>query len=70
MSQVSSSVTDLDNMTQQNAALVEQSASAAEGLRQRARDLLTVLQGFRLEQQEQAAQPRTEAGRRQPHPIG
>ncbi|HEY6353946.1 MAG TPA: methyl-accepting chemotaxis protein [Burkholderiaceae bacterium] len=55
MSQVSRSVTDLDNVTQQNAALVEESAAAAEGLRQQARDLLAVLQGFRLEQQGQAA---------------
>ena len=54
MNQINGSVSHLDNMTQQNAALVEESTAAAESLRQQAADLFAVLQGFRLE----AAQPR------------
>jgi methyl-accepting chemotaxis protein len=41
-------VTQLDQMTQQNAALVEQSAAAAESLRQQARSLAQVVGGFRI----------------------
>jgi methyl-accepting chemotaxis protein len=35
-------------MTQQNAALVEQSAAAAESLREQARRLAEVVGGFRI----------------------
>ena len=45
---VSRSVNQLENMTQQNAALVEQSSAAAESLRANAEALADVLQGFRL----------------------
>lgn len=47
--QVSQSVTQLDHMTQQNAALVEQSAAAADSLRQQAMDLSKSVQRFQLE---------------------
>jgi methyl-accepting chemotaxis protein len=47
--QVNQAVTNLDNMTQQNAALVEQSAAAAASLRQQADHLATVVNVFRLE---------------------
>ncbi|WP_081961192.1 methyl-accepting chemotaxis protein [Aquabacterium sp. NJ1] len=47
--QVSQSVTQLDHMTQQNAALVEQSAAAADSLRQQAIDLSKSVQRFQLE---------------------
>jgi len=47
--QVSQSVTQLDHMTQQNAALVEQSAAAADSLRQQAIDLSRSVQRFQLE---------------------
>jgi methyl-accepting chemotaxis protein len=47
--QVSQSVTQLDHMTQQNAALVEQSAAAADSLRQQAMDLSKTVQRFHIE---------------------
>jgi len=47
--QVNVSVSELDQMTQQNAALVEQSAAAAESLKEQARQLATVVQVFQLE---------------------
>ena len=46
--QVNSAVADLDGMTQQNAALVEQSAAAAESLRAQATRLADVLSRFEL----------------------
>jgi methyl-accepting chemotaxis protein len=46
--QVNASVTHLDQMTQQNAALVEQSAAAAESLREQAMRLAGTVQQFRL----------------------
>uniref|UniRef100_A0A7S3XW54 Methyl-accepting transducer domain-containing protein n=1 Tax=Heterosigma akashiwo TaxID=2829 RepID=A0A7S3XW54_HETAK len=49
------SVGGLERMTQQNAALVEQSSAAAESLRRQATALSDMLQGFRL------AQPSTQA---------
>ena len=48
ISQVNRAVTDLDQATQQNAALVEQSAAAAESLRQHATALTSVVARFRL----------------------
>jgi methyl-accepting chemotaxis protein len=45
---VSKSVNQLETMTQQNAALVEQSSAAAESLRANAQVLTEVLEGFRL----------------------
>ncbi len=47
--QINGAVTDLDRMTQQNAALVEQSAAAAESLSEQAQRLSKVVGGFRLE---------------------
>ena len=46
--QVNQAVTHLDQMTQQNAALVEQSAAAAESLREQARRLSGAVNVFRL----------------------
>jgi len=48
--QVSESVSDLDQTTQQNAALVEQSAAAAESLKDQAARLAEVVRVFRLQQ--------------------
>jgi methyl-accepting chemotaxis protein len=45
---VTGSVNQLEQMTQQNAALVEQSSAAAESLREQSRRLNDVLLGFRL----------------------
>ena len=47
--QITGSVTQLDQMTQQNAALVEQSAAAAESLKDQAATLAKVVARFRLE---------------------
>ncbi|AOW15939.1 chemotaxis protein [Hydrogenophaga crassostreae] len=46
--QVNDTVSELDQMTQQNAALVEQSAAAAESLREQAARLTQVVQIFRM----------------------
>jgi len=46
--QMSSSVAHLDHMTQQNAALVEQSAAAAESLKDQAAKLVKVVSVFKL----------------------
>lgn len=48
ISQVGEAVTWLDQMTQQNAALVEQSAAAADSLRHQAAKLAEVVSVFRL----------------------
>ena len=45
--QVNEAVVKLDQMTQQNAALVEESAAAAESLRDQAHSLSQVVEGFR-----------------------
>jgi methyl-accepting chemotaxis protein len=45
---VNRAVTQLDGMTQQNAALVEESAAAAESLSDQASQLAVVIQSFRL----------------------
>jgi methyl-accepting chemotaxis protein len=48
LGQVSEAVINLDQMTQQNAALVEQSSAAAEGLRAQAQQLSQLVGTFRL----------------------
>jgi methyl-accepting chemotaxis protein len=48
--QVNNSVTELDRMTQQNAALVEQSAAAAASLKDQALRLAESVHAFRLEE--------------------
>ena len=52
--QVNSSVVQLDQMTQQNAALVEQSAAAAESLKDQASRLAEVMSIFRLDSSTQS----------------
>jgi methyl-accepting chemotaxis protein len=55
LQQVSVSVNQLDQMTQRNAALVHESASAAESLRSQAERLQKVVGAFKLLQQTQEA---------------
>lgn len=55
ISQVSVAVTDLDQMTQQNAALVEESTTAAEQLKDQADYLAELVGGFTLEPDRQDA---------------
>jgi methyl-accepting chemotaxis protein len=47
--QVNTAVNQLDQMTQQNAALVEESAAAAESLKEQAQRLMKVVATFRLD---------------------
>jgi methyl-accepting chemotaxis protein len=47
--QIGDAVTQLDTVTQQNAALVEESAAAAESLSQQAARLVQAVSVFRLE---------------------
>ncbi|MCR5882319.1 methyl-accepting chemotaxis protein [Rhizobacter sp. J219] len=51
LSQVNSSVGDLDRMTQQNAALVEQSAAAVESLKEQALNLAQAICVFKLDEE-------------------
>ena len=48
VNQVGDAVTQMDQVTQQNAALVEESAAAAESLKQQARQLVEAVAVFRL----------------------
>src|SRR5450830_1082572 len=48
LSQVNEAVVRLDQITQQNAALVEESAAAAQGLRSQAQQLADLVETFRL----------------------
>jgi len=48
LSQVGEAVSQLDQMTQQNAALVEESSAAAQGLRMQAQQLAELVEAFRL----------------------
>jgi len=48
ISQVGDAVSQLDQVTQQNAALVEESAAAAESLKQQASRLVDVVSAFKL----------------------
>ena len=61
--QVTTSVSKLDQMTQQNAALVEQSAAAAESLKDQAGRLAQVVGAFRLPGGKPAAAPTHGAGK-------
>ena len=48
VAQVSNAVTQMDRVTQQNAALVEESAAAADSLKQQAHDLVQAVAVFKL----------------------
>jgi methyl-accepting chemotaxis protein len=48
VAQISQAVSTMDRSTQQNAALVEQSAAAAESLSRQAQDLVAAMAGFKL----------------------
>ena len=48
VAQVSGAVIQMDHMTQQNAALVEESAAAAESLKQQAHELVQAVAVFKL----------------------
>jgi len=74
--EVNTSVTQLDQMTQQNAALVEQSAAAAESLKEQAVKLSEVVATFQLDRSVDLASPQRalapavrSAPARQPAPL-
>ena len=64
--QVNGAVTSLDQMTQQNAALVEQSAAAAESLRDQAAKLSQAMQVFKLSGSGTGQKPGPATGYRAP----
>jgi methyl-accepting chemotaxis protein len=55
IAQVNGAIGELDRMTQQNAALVEQSAAASQSLAEQAQRLASAVSVFKLEQSAQAA---------------
>jgi methyl-accepting chemotaxis protein len=55
--QVNEAITQMDEMTQQNAALVEQAAAAAQSMQDEAATLAQSVSVFRLDQAELASQP-------------
>jgi methyl-accepting chemotaxis protein len=66
IAQVGGVVTQLDHATQQNAALVEQSAAAAEALQQQAAQLATAVSVFKLGGDAQAPTPARMQARARP----
>ncbi|MFW5862119.1 MAG: methyl-accepting chemotaxis protein [Spirochaetota bacterium] len=48
MDQINVAISDMDNMTQQNAALVEETASASEEMSNQAQELLTMMEKFKV----------------------
>jgi methyl-accepting chemotaxis protein len=68
ISQVGQAVTQLDHVTQQNAALVEESAAAAESLRHQAAQLATLVRRFHLADAAPGGAPAPHAAR--PAPAG
>ncbi|MBD7959557.1 methyl-accepting chemotaxis protein [Comamonas avium] len=62
ISQVNQAVGDIDRMTQQNAALVEESAAAAESLKEQAERLAGVVQQFKLDHQASAGYAQSHTG--------
>jgi methyl-accepting chemotaxis protein len=55
--QVNVAITQMDDVTQQNAALVEEAAAAAESLEDQARQMVQVVARFKLENQEKPQSP-------------
>jgi methyl-accepting chemotaxis protein len=66
---VNNEVGQLDRMTQQNAALVEESAAAAESLKQQARSLIQAIDSFRMSGRSSSASPSDGHASSQPAPY-
>ncbi|WP_082054197.1 methyl-accepting chemotaxis protein [Methyloterricola oryzae] len=66
--QVNQAVTQMDETTQQNAALVEEAAAAAESLEEQAGNLAHTVAQFRLDQQAVAPGARPKPARQLPNP--
>ena len=57
LAQINQAVTQLDGVTQQNAALVEETSAASSALQEQARDLATLAASFKLDQRGTLNQP-------------
>ncbi|MBA5686497.1 methyl-accepting chemotaxis protein [Rugamonas apoptosis] len=68
IAQVNQAIVQIDDVTQQNAALVEEAAAAAQSMRDQAEQLAEAVSVFRLAGQQSAAVARPEA-RRLPAPV-
>jgi methyl-accepting chemotaxis protein-1 (serine sensor receptor) len=68
VSQVGEAVMQMDQATQQNAALVEESAAAADSLKQQAQQLVAAVAVFKLREDHEAVAP-TGAARPTPDPV-
>ncbi len=66
IAQVNVAVSELDNMTQQNAALVEESTTAAERLKEQADHLAHLVGGFTLAQRSTGGAPALSGGQARP----
>ncbi len=66
VAQVSTAVTELDRLTQQNAALVEETTTAASTLKDEAADLASEVAKFKLPSEPATAKPRPGADRNEP----
>ncbi len=64
--QINQAVVEMDNVTQQNAALVEEAAAAAEAMKEQAAKLNAAMAVFRVEGGEQAAAPAAARGAQRP----
>ncbi|TMH06749.1 MAG: HAMP domain-containing protein [Betaproteobacteria bacterium] len=67
--QVNTAVTQLDQMTQQNAALVEESAAAAASLKEQANKLTSVVSTFRIAATQEAPALAVVAAHGEAHPV-
>lgn len=72
IAQINQAVGEMDGVTQQNAALVEEAAAAAESLQEQARHLATVVSGFKLNAaavRVTASKPKSPPARSQRAPV-
>ena len=69
LAQVNTAVNQMDQMTQQNAAMVEQSTAASHGLAREAQSLAQLTRGFKVEEAPDRPQA-SDAPARRPAPFG
>ena len=67
--QINEAIVQMDQVTQQNAALVEQSAAASESMQDQARRLSEIVSVFRLERQHAALAAPAMAGANTPRVL-
>ena len=67
--EVNRAITQMDEMTQQNAALVEQAAAAAESMEEQAENLARVVSAFKLEAQASSSGTRSTTIRKAASPL-